>query len=127
MTDEQRILNRWNEIFIGDQSAQPFELYGNESYDYVDEEIEEPTLDEILEIIRNLKRIKTPETDNNNAEFLKAAAPQMTQMQRILEKFYDYNIEINVLFIVLSRLLTLLTDIKIIQILQELKIPNNSV
>jgi len=38
------ILNRWNEHFKGEQSAQQFEFYENESYDYIDEEIEEPTL-----------------------------------------------------------------------------------
>jgi hypothetical protein len=36
-------------------------------------------LDEIQEIIRKLKRIKTPGTDNINAELLQAAGPQMTQ------------------------------------------------
>jgi len=35
-------------------------------------------LDEIQEIIRNLKRMKTPGTDNINAEVLQAAGPQMT-------------------------------------------------
>ena len=47
-------------------------------YDYIDEKIEEPTLDEVQEIIRNLKRMKTPGTDNINAE-LQVAGPQMTQ------------------------------------------------
>jgi hypothetical protein len=37
---------------------------------YIDEKIEEPTLDEVQEIIRNLKRMKTPGTDNINAELL---------------------------------------------------------
>jgi hypothetical protein len=41
--------------------------------------IEEPTFDEIQEIIRNLKRMKTPGTDYINAELLQAAGPQMTQ------------------------------------------------
>ena len=50
-----------------------------ESYDYTDGEIEEPTLDEIQEIIRNLKRMKTAGTDKINAELLQAAGPQMTQ------------------------------------------------
>ena len=36
-------------------------------------------MDEIQEIIRNLKRTKTPGTDNINAELLQAAGPQMTQ------------------------------------------------
>ena len=31
------------------------------------------------EIIRNLKRMKTPGTDNINAELLQAGGPQMTQ------------------------------------------------
>jgi len=66
LTDEKGILNRWNEHFKGEQSVQPFEFYENKSYDYIDEEIEEPTLDEIQEIIRNLKRMKTPGTDNIN-------------------------------------------------------------
>jgi len=78
LTDEKGILNRWNEHFKGEQSAQPFECYENESYGYIDEKIEEPTLTEIQEIIRNLKRMKTPGTDNINAELLQAAAPQMT-------------------------------------------------
>jgi len=43
LTDEKGILNRWNEHFK-EQSAQQFEFYENESYDYIDEEIEEPTL-----------------------------------------------------------------------------------
>jgi len=73
------ILNRWNEHFKGQQSAQPFEFYQNESYEYIYEKIKEPTLDEIQEIIRNLKRIKTPGTDNINAELLQAEGPQMTQ------------------------------------------------
>jgi hypothetical protein len=38
-----------------------------------------PTLDEIQEIIRNLKRMKTPGTDNINAELLQTAGPQMAQ------------------------------------------------
>jgi hypothetical protein len=46
------ILNRWNEYFRGEQSTQPFECYENESNDYIDEEIEEPTLYEIQEILR---------------------------------------------------------------------------
>ena len=73
------MLNRWNEHFKGEKSAQPSEFYENEPYDYIDEKIEEPTLDEIHEIIRNLKRMKTPETDNINAELPQAAGPQMTQ------------------------------------------------
>jgi hypothetical protein len=36
-------------------------------------------LDEIQEIIRNLKRLKTPGTDNINTELLQVAGPQMTQ------------------------------------------------
>jgi hypothetical protein len=36
-------------------------------------------LDEIQEIIRNLKRMETPGTDQINAELLEAAGPQMTQ------------------------------------------------
>jgi hypothetical protein len=35
-------------------------------------------LDEIQEIVRNLKRMKTPGTDNINAELLQATDPQMT-------------------------------------------------
>jgi len=73
------ILNRWNEHFKGEQSAQQFEFYENESYDYIDEEIEEPTLYEIQEIIKNLKGMKTPGTDNINAELLQVAGPHMTQ------------------------------------------------
>jgi len=56
LTDEKGILNRWNEHFKGEKSAQQFEFYENESYDYINEETEEPTLYEIQEIIRNLKR-----------------------------------------------------------------------
>ena len=37
LTDEKEILNRWNEHFKGEQSAQPFEFYENESYDHIDE------------------------------------------------------------------------------------------
>jgi hypothetical protein len=44
LTDEEGILNRWNKHFEGEDSAQQFEFYENESYDYIDEEIEEPTL-----------------------------------------------------------------------------------
>jgi len=83
LTDEKRILNRWNEHFKGEQSAQEFEFYENESYDYIDEEIEEPTLYKVQEIIRNLKRMKTPGTDYINAELLKATVLQM--IQRIQE------------------------------------------
>ena len=78
-TDEKGILSRWNEHFKGEQGAQEFEFYENESYDYINEEIAEPTLYEIQEIIRNFKRMKTPGTDNINAELLQAAGPQMTQ------------------------------------------------
>ena len=63
----------------GEPSAKLFEFYENESYDYIEEETEEPTLHEIQEIIRNLKRRKVPGTDNINAELLQAAGPQMTQ------------------------------------------------
>jgi len=63
LTDEKGTLNRWNEHFKGEQCAQQFEFYENWSYDYIDEETEEPTLYEIQEIIRNLKRMKTPGTD----------------------------------------------------------------
>jgi len=79
LTDEKGILNRWNEHFRGEQSTQPFEFYENESYDYIGEETEEPTLYEIQEIIKNLKRMKMPGTDNINAELLQVAGPQMTQ------------------------------------------------
>ena len=79
LTDEKGILNSWNEHFKGEQSIQQFEFYESESYDYNDEEIKESTLYEIQEIIRNLKRMKTPGTDNINAELLQAAGPQMTQ------------------------------------------------
>jgi len=87
LTDEKWKLNRWNEQFKGEQSAQPFEFYGNELYDYIDEKIEEPTLDEIQEILRNLKGMKTPGTHNINAE-LQAAGPQMTQrIQNLILKY----------------------------------------
>jgi len=36
LTDEKGILNRWNEHFKGKQSAQQFEFYENESYDYIE-------------------------------------------------------------------------------------------
>jgi len=52
LTDEKGILNRWNEHFKGDQSVQQFGFYENESYDYIDEGIEEPTLHEIQETSR---------------------------------------------------------------------------
>ena len=78
LTDEKGILNSWNEHFKGEQSIQQFEFYESESYDYNDEEIKESTLYEIQEIIRNLKRMKTPGTDNVNAELLQAAGPHMT-------------------------------------------------
>ena len=81
LTDEKEILNRWNKHFKGEQSVQPFEYYENESYD---EKTEEPTLEEIQEIIRNLKRMKTPGTENINAQLLQAAGPQMTQRIRDL-------------------------------------------
>jgi hypothetical protein len=58
--------------------VQLFEFYKNESYDHIDKKKEEPTLYEIKEIIRNLKRMKTRGTDNVNAELLQAAGPQMT-------------------------------------------------
>jgi hypothetical protein len=77
LTDEKGILNKWNE-HLKEQSVQPFNFYENESYDYTDEKIEEPTLDETQEIIRNLTRRKTPGIDNINAELLQAAGPQMT-------------------------------------------------
>jgi len=79
LTDEKGILSRWNEHFKGEQSAQQFEFYENESHDYIDEETEEPTLYEIQEIVKNLKRMKTPRTDNINAELLHGAGPHMTQ------------------------------------------------
>ena len=60
LTDGKEILNRWNEHFKGEQSTQPFEFYENESYNHIDEEIEEPTLEEIQEIITNFKRMKMP-------------------------------------------------------------------
>jgi sorting nexin-29 len=41
-------------------------------------------LEEIQEIIRNLKRMKTPGTDNINAELLQAACLQMTQTKQNL-------------------------------------------
>ena len=43
LTDEKGILNTWNEHFKGEQSAQQFELYENESYDYINEQTEEPS------------------------------------------------------------------------------------
>jgi hypothetical protein len=67
------------QTFIREQSTQPFEFYENQSYDYIDEETEEPTLNKIQEIIWNLKRMKTPGNDNINAELLQAAGSQMTQ------------------------------------------------
>ena len=66
-------------ISKGEESAQRFEFYENELCDYIDGKIGEPTLDKIQEIIRNLKRMETPGTDNINAELLQAAGPQMTQ------------------------------------------------
>ena len=51
MTDGKSILNRWNGHFKGEQNAQQFEFYENESHDCTDEETEEPTLYEIQEII----------------------------------------------------------------------------
>jgi len=41
---KRRILNRWNELFEGEQSAQQLDFYENESYPYIDGEIEEPTI-----------------------------------------------------------------------------------
>jgi len=87
LTDEKVILNRWKELFEVKQRAQQFGFYENESYDYIDEETEEPTLHEMQEIIRNVKRMKTPGTDNINAEMLQAAGPQMTQ--KIQELFLN--------------------------------------
>jgi len=76
LTDEKGILNRWNKYFRGEQSTQlfeqstqlfeqrtqlfeqstqPFEFYENESYDYIDEETEEPSLYKIQEILRGRK------------------------------------------------------------------------
>jgi hypothetical protein len=76
LTDEKGILNRWNKYFreqstqlfeqstqLFEQSTQPFEFYENESYDYIDEEIEEPTLYEIQKIIRNLNTLRTGDGD----------------------------------------------------------------
>jgi len=79
LPNEKWILNRWNENLRGEKSKQQFEFYENESYDNIDEGIVEPTLYEIREIVRNLKRSKTPGTDNINAELLQVADPQMTQ------------------------------------------------
>ena len=87
LTDEKGRLNRWNEHFKGEEGAQPFQFYENESYDYIDEKIEETTLDEIQEIIRNLKIRKTTGTDIINAELLQAAGPRMTQ--RIQDLFLN--------------------------------------
>jgi hypothetical protein len=36
LTDEKGILKRWNEHFKFERSAQPFQFYENESYDYID-------------------------------------------------------------------------------------------
>ena len=44
LTDEKGILNRWNEHFKGEQSAQQLEFYENVSYNYINEETEEPIL-----------------------------------------------------------------------------------
>jgi predicted RNA methylase len=80
LTDEKGILNMWNEHLKGEQSAQVFAFYENESNDHIDEKnLEEPKLDEIQVIIRNLKRIKTLGTDNINAELLQTAGSQMNQ------------------------------------------------
>jgi hypothetical protein len=65
LTDENEILNRGKKHFKGKQSDQLLEFCENESYDHIDEETEEPTMREIQEIIRNLKRMKTPGNDNN--------------------------------------------------------------
>ena len=46
LSDKRGIINRWNEHFKGEESAQQFEFYENELYYYTDEKIEEPTLDE---------------------------------------------------------------------------------
>jgi hypothetical protein len=90
-TDEIGILDSLNGHFKGEQSAQPFEFYENESYDYNDEETKEPTPYEIQKIIRNLKRMKAPGNDNINAELLQAAGPQMTQrIQEIILKIWRY-------------------------------------
>jgi hypothetical protein len=79
LTDEKGILNRWNEHVRGEQSTQAFEFYENESYGYIEEEIEEPTLYEIQKVIINFKRKKTSGTDNINGELLQVEGPQMTQ------------------------------------------------
>ena len=46
LSEKRGIINRWNEHFKGEESAQQFEFYENELYYYTDEKIEEPTLDE---------------------------------------------------------------------------------
>ena len=46
LTDEKGILNRRNEHLKGEQGAQQFEFHENESYDYIDEDVKEPTLKE---------------------------------------------------------------------------------
>jgi hypothetical protein len=79
LINEKGISDRWNDSFKGEQSTQRFEFYENESRDYIDGEIEEPTLHEMQEIIGNLERMKMPGTDSINVELLHAAGPQMTQ------------------------------------------------
>ena len=76
----ERTFNRKSE-------CKSFEFYEDESYDYIDEEMEEPTLHELQEITRNLKTMKTPGPDNINVDVLQAACPQMTQ--RIQELVFN--------------------------------------
>jgi hypothetical protein len=91
LIDEKGILHRWNENFKGEQSSQPFEFYENESHDYIDEEIEEPTLHEMQEILGNFERMKTPGTDIINVELLHAVGPQMTQrIQELIINIWRY-------------------------------------
>jgi hypothetical protein len=84
-------MKRWNEHVKAEESAQLFAFYENESYGYIDEEIEESKLHEIQEIIRNLKKTKTPGTNNITVEILQAAGPQMTQgIQKLIINIWRY-------------------------------------
>jgi hypothetical protein len=65
LTEESQIMERWREYFHGEQqNVEPIEYYENESRDALDE-LEEPSYEEILTIITNVRKWEAPGIDIN--------------------------------------------------------------
>jgi hypothetical protein len=93
LTDEKHILLRWQQYFqllLEDASPIPDKVEGGSENDDTEEleDSNKPTYEEMVEVIRNMKKGKAPGIDNINVELIKNGGPHL------LDRIFDLLIQI---------------------------------